>query len=114
MQTETSRTLIEEMGGAHQVATDSERRRQKRAETPRHADFKEICAIDARVLAIFRSIPRVMAAGKNPWWQWSLIKRKFSAVVGWDGANDQLVNDYDVVFRTMLAEAERCSPEPWV
>lgn len=77
--------------------------------------FDDICAIEPRLRELYKSIGTIMQSRQSPWVLWSQIKQKFSSLVGWECDTAGIANhvDYDTVYHTMLAEAQRCRSEVW-
>jgi hypothetical protein len=105
----STRDIIEQAGGIDAIVDQINRERSTRQ--PAHATFDEIAGIEPRLKALFDEVPSIMQGDGEPWWLWSKIKTRMSRLVGWEAENRALSGDYDLVFRTLFAEAERCNPD---
>jgi len=71
--------------------------------------WPELCDAEPRLRLLFSQVPTIMLEDSNPWICWSRIKMRMCGMVGWESGNRELASceDYDVAYRTLLAEAER-------
>ena len=71
--------------------------------------WAELCQAEPRLRLLFSQVPSIMLEDSNQWICWSRIKMRMCGMIGWESGNRALgsCEDYDVAYRTLLAEAER-------
>jgi hypothetical protein len=103
----SARDIVERAGG---IDAFLEQNIEYFRTAPPHRTFEEIIAIEPRVKALFDEIPSIMQEDDAPQRLWSKIKMRLYVLVGWEAENRAVSGDWDLAFKTLLAEAERCNP----